>query len=351
MRNYPNDTEFPSVRRVGFNLGLDGKSTGFEAIVNDLAAPEIFGARFFARPIEGFPLAFGVSGVADMEPAADLSAAQRRAAGDPIFIGTGLDMDLPIVTSDLFSLRLFADGAVTMPYLREAVGGKDGLRWDLVYNESSSELKNWGAASGLIGRVLFIDWRLEYRYYTGIFRPSFFDSTYDRKRSEYVLEYEGYLSDPSSYANLAPVMGVYGEGGCSILNDKLSFNVGYMWPWAPGLGFEQQIDRTSDELHARLSIKKGLIPIVDVAGAVYYDRRGLVKAIYDQSFSLIDENSVLGGEIVVPVPKTPNLDLALLFATVPVRDESGAIQWKNNDPSTGIPQMKPSISIETRLHF
>jgi hypothetical protein len=349
MRNYANDTEFPSVRRVGFNLGFDGKSAGFEAIVNDLADPEIFGARLFARPIEGFPLAFGVSGVADIDPAADLSAAQRSAAGDPIFIGTGLDMDLPIVQSDLLSLRLFADGAVTMPYLREAVGGKDGLRWDLVYNEGSQELKNWGAAGGLIGRVLFIDWRLEYRYYTGIFKPSFFDSTYDRKRSEYVLEYEGYLSNPTLYANLPTVMGVYGEGGCSILNDKLSFNVGYMWPWAPGLDFEQQIEKTSDELHARLSIKKGLIPIIDVAGAVYYDRRGLVKAIYDQSFSLIDENSVLGGEIIVPVPKTPNLDLALLFATVPERDDSGAIVWKNE--TAGIPYVKPSISIETRLHF
>lgn len=351
MRNYANDTEFPSVRRVGFNLGLDGQSAGFEAIVNDLADPEIFGARLFARPIEGFPLAFGISAVADIDPAADLSASEKAAAGEPIFIGTGLDMDLPIVKSDLFSLRLFADGAVTLPYLREAVGGKDGLRFDLVYDETTKEVKNWGAASGLIGRVLFIDWRLEYRYYTGIFQPSFFDGTYDRMRSEYVLNYKKYLSDPTSYANLDPVMGIYGEGGCSILNDKLSLSIGYMWPWAPGLGFEQQIERTSDELHARLNIKKGLIPIIDVAGAVYYDRRGLAKAIYEQSFSLIDENSVLGGEIIVPVPKTPNLDLALLFATVPVRDDSGAIQWKNNDPSTGIPQMKPSISIETRLHF
>ena len=144
-------------------------------------------------------------------------------------------------------------------------------------------------------------------------------------------------------------MGIYGEGGFNILNDKLSLTLGYMWPWAPGLSFTEQLEATSDELHARLNIKKGLIPIVDLAGSIYYDRRGLAKSIYENSFSLLDENSVFGGEIDIPVPKAPNLDLALLFATMPERDDSGAIMWKNE--AAGIPYVKPSISIETRLHF
>jgi hypothetical protein len=342
MRNYANDTDFPSVRRLGFNTGLDLAGGGFELIANDLTAPEIFGTRLFVRPIPGFKLALGAQAVVDWDPAGGTSAFEGDTAALKL-IGTGVDLDLPILQGDILGLRLFADGGATLPYTAATYDGVTGLQYQLVYNKATGEFKNWGAAAGLIGNVLFIDWRLEYRYTTGYFKSSLFDSTYDRMRSQYAAQYLEYLQDPSSYASLPDVMGIYGEGGFKILKDKLGLTIGYYWPWSTeaGLDVKQQLYvSSSDELHLKLTLKKGLIPIVDAAGSIYYDKRGLAKSIAENSFSILDQDSVFGGEIDIPVPKTPNLDLAVIFLTEPVLDAAG-----------NITEIKPSISIETRFHF
>lgn len=350
MRNYANDTDFPSVRRLGFNMGVDLEGGGIELVANDVTAPEIFGARLFVRPIPGFKLALGAQAIVDWDPAGGASPYDGNA--DVLkLIGTGLDLDLPIVQGDLFGLRLFADGAVTLPYAATTYDGVTGLQYQLVYNKDTKEIKNWGAAGGLIGNILFVDWRLEYRYTTGFFKSSLFDSTYDRMRTQYAAQYIKYLSDPSSYASLPDVMGIYGEGGFNILNDKMKLTIGYYWPWSLGAGgdIQKQLVESSDELHLRFSIKRGLIPVVGLTGALFYDKRGLAQSIADHSFSLLDADSTFGGEIDIPVPKTPNLDLALIFATEPVRDDSGNIVY--SDAANTIVELKPSISIETRFHF
>jgi hypothetical protein len=357
MRNYANDTDFPSVRRLGFNMGLDLGKGGFEVLTNDLTDPQIFGLRGYIRPIPSFKLALGASAVVDWSPASALTDSSFEGV-DLKLIGTGVDLDLPIIQSSLLGIRAFADGAVTLPYVAEdftynAVPVSAGLKTDLVW--SDGRLKNWGAASGLIGNVLFIDWRLEYRYYTGNFKGSFFDSTYDRMRGQYAAKYIDYLTHPTNYANTPNVMGIYGEGGFKFLNDKLTFSLGYMWPWsfdASG-SFQDQLVQSSDEFHARLAIKKGLIPIVDLAGAITYDKRGLARSIADRDFKLLDADSLLGGEVDIPVPKTPNLDLAIVFQTVPVLNADGSIDYTQPgaNAALGIPALKPSISIETRFHF
>jgi hypothetical protein len=202
-----------------------------------------------------------------------------------------------------------------------------------------------------MGNVLFIDWRLEYRYYTGIFKPSFFDATYDRMRSQYAAQYISYLNGSSDFDQTPTVMGVYGEGGFQFLKDKLSLTLGYLWPWSfeAGTDLQKQLVLSSDELHAKLVIKKGLIPLIDAAGSVSYEKRGVAKDIVNQSFVLIDSNTIFSGEIDVPVPKTSNLDLAVIFATVPVRNASGAIVYK--DEAAGLVSLTPSISVETRFHL
>ena len=72
-------------------------------------------------------------------------------------------------------------------------------------------LRNYGLVGGFLGNVLFIDWRLEYRYYKGAFRPTFFDSTYERNRGTYITEFIDLAKDPSSSANETTVNGVYGD--------------------------------------------------------------------------------------------------------------------------------------------
>ncbi len=354
MRNYRNDTDFPSIRRTGVNTGIDFGSVGFEALANDLPVPEIAGARLYFRPIKKSKLAFGVSAVADFAAAKDLAGTAYSAAADNfVFVGTGVDLDLPIIKSnEIMSLRAFADASVTIPYVKTAFTSNStlipsGFQTDLVWDGSP---KNWGAAAGFLGNVLFIDWRLEYRYFTGIFRPAFFDSTYERSRSNYVMDYISYLDGTNSISTAPTVMGIYGEAGFSLFKEKLTLSAGYMWPWDPSTGFSFS-DVADDELHAGFTIKKGLIPIVDVAGAVYYDKRGLVNSLMDGTFAFFDEQTAFAGEIEIPIPKTPNLAIGLIFKAIAVRDTTtGNIKYINNDPTQGV-RMAPTVTIETRVRF
>jgi len=359
MRNYRNDSDFPSIRRTGVNTGVDFGRFGFEALVNDLPVPEIFGARLYFRPIGNSTLAFGISGVADLAASKDLAGTTYAAAADNfVFIGSGVDLDFPIIKSnEVLSLRAFADASVTIPYIKGsgfknpvdntttiAGGVKTSLIWD-------GGLKNWGAATGLLGNVLFIDWRLEYRYFTGIFRPAFFDSTYERSRAIYVVQYLDYLEGGTKTISNAPtVMGIYGEAGFSLLKDKMTLTAGYMWPWDPAAGFALSAV-ANDEFHAGIAIKKGLIPIVNLAGAIYYDKWGLINSLVNNSFEFFDEKTAFAGEIEIPIPSTPNLAIGMIFKAVAKRNGDGNIVYKTpGDPTSGI-VMSPSITIETRFRF
>lgn len=351
MRNYANDSDFPSIRRIGLNIGLDQGGWGFEALTNDLTENQVLGGRLYLRPIPGFKLAIGLSGVVDINPAADLPKATAESLGDPLFIGAGLDLDLPIITSSLLGIRLFADGAAMLPYVRvgDTGAGQAGLRYDMIWDNGT--IRNWGAASGFLGNILFIDWRLEYRYYTGAFKPAFFDSSYERRRSGLVAEWAGYLSNPGSISQKPSMMGVYGEAGAAILKDKLAFALGYFWPWsADGRSLGDQLLTADDYLKASLTVKKGLIPIIDLAGAVTYERKAFVRTIAGGSgLSLFDENTTFSGELSFPVPGAPNLDLAFIVSTAVARDATGAVQYSLSDPAR--PIIVPTITLETRLHF
>lgn len=347
MRNYANDAEFPAIRRLGFNLGMDMGAWGFEALTNDLLEPEIFGGRLFVRPVPDFKLAFGLSAVADIAPASIFGDAASN-YGDPIFIAGGVDMGLPIITSQLIGIRLFADAAAMMPYLRTPGAGaysslEAGWQLDAVYADGKPQ--NWGAAAGLMGNVLFIDWRLEYRYFTGAFRPAFFDSGYERARAQRVLDWAGYLS--GGVDQNPSVMGVYGEGGASLFRDKISLKLGYFWPWSADDSVSEQIAMANDYFKAELRVEKGIIPIIDLSGAVIYERKNFVPSIQDGSLRLFDENTVFSGELVMPVPGAPNLDLAFVFSTVMARDpQSGEILLVGNKP-----KIVPAITLATRLQF
>ncbi|HUX21794.1 MAG TPA: FecR family protein, partial [Spirochaetia bacterium] len=124
MYNYANDQDFPAIRRIGFNLGIDLKRFGFESVVNDLADPQIFGGRIYIRPFgKGFlKPALGFSGIADISPASDLaSSGATNLYGDPIFIALGPDLDLPVIDTDKFSIIAFADLGGMMPYYRQSI--------------------------------------------------------------------------------------------------------------------------------------------------------------------------------------------------------------------------------------
>ena len=357
MRDFANDSEFPSVRRVGVNLGVDGKAVGFEVMANDLASlpPEIFGGRFYVKPFG--KLAIGVGVVADINPSGTLLS--------PAFFHAGFNLDLPIVRTKFLSLILFADVASSVPYFAEdytdpATGETvvAGMHFEALLDPSApadvAKLKNWGFAAGLQGNILIAKYRLEYRYFTGTFRPAYFDTGYERERPRRVSEVVSYLNhmNDTGYINL--VMGIYGEAGFSLLKDKITFTAGYMWPWVPGVDMSTLTPDLwpDDFLTLKLSVAQGVIPVIGIYGSLSFERSRFASTLAGAAnasealATLFDANTLAKLEIVYPVAAI--MDMALTITTTVRYDENGVLVLV---PGTALPQLDPSVNVEMRMHL
>ncbi len=353
MRNYANDADFPAIRKLGFNMGMDFDTVGFELMCNDLAqavrgTPEIVGTRLYIRPAgKSFPLAFGVSGVVDFNPADALEGSTPAImTGDPMFLSAGLDTEFPLVENDLFGLVLFADVAAMMPYFRESVAGiESGFATDAVWHGPDGEetVSNYGIAAGLLGNVSEFDWRLEGRYSTGIFKPDFYNAVYDRLRGQYVGEVINYLS---STANPPATLGIYGEGTYTWEN-VLSFTAGYLLPLnlsEGGVEFGED-----DYLLLSFTLEPGVIPVVGIYFQVSYERTRFINTITEgkkNDLNLFDENTVV--KTMVGYPLTENVHLIFYLTTALRRDpDTGDIVYDGS----GRPRMATTISFETQISF
>ncbi len=340
MRNFANDADFPSVRRVGINAGYDAGPWALEGVVNDLGKPEIFGGRVKLLSF------FGISAIADINPAGSLATqTERDSIGDPMLIGSALDLDFPIIKLSFFSLRAFADLAAVAPYNRVAAGSLNaGLQYQAIYNPDYGTgfeaFRNYGFISGFMGKALIVDWRLEYRYYRGAYRPTFFDNTYERNRVKYAQDFYNLLTTTNT-SNDVTVNGIYGEAGFSLIKDKILFTAGYMMPWSPDSNASWDVISQQDYILAKLVINKGLLPFYDISGAITYERTGFAYAI-SKGQPLVDANTVFSGEVVVPLAST--VDFAVVLANNAVLTSS---------PTLTEPQYKtsPTITFETRIHF
>ena len=81
----------------------------------------------------------------------------------------------------------------------------------------------------MLGNVGPLDYRGEYRYFTGAFVPSIFDSIYDRQRGKYAIDSPATRRPRAGEYDL-PTMGIYGEAGWT-WEKVFSFSVGYLWPF------------------------------------------------------------------------------------------------------------------------
>jgi hypothetical protein len=369
MRNFANDADFPAVRHIGLNFGLDGGGGGFEAMVSDVAPdivggtitpPDIMGARLYIRPIPGFRAALGVSAIVDLNPARDFfdpfnpAFHGPDAAGNPIFLNPGIDLDLPFVETDYLGLIVFADGAVLMPYFRTVptdtpYAGISGGFATKAFLDTSAKmpLKNWGAAAGILGNLIIPDftYRLQYQLFTGSFRPERFDSAYERNRGAYVLDTLNNLINSTSLDTYN--MGIYGEAGFK-LNRIFALNLGYFWPWHFASNGGYVGDPNNDHFIARFSLEKGVIPVVKISGSVSYERTGLVGTIQSSGVSgaLFDAHTVVSAQVNYPV--SPLMDVSLLYTVVAARDSHGNLIYP---PGSIIPQTNNTLSIETQIHL
>lgn len=337
MKKFANDADFPTIRRVGLNLGIDGGGIGIESVVNDLVNPEIFGTRLYFRPIGN--LAFGLSSAIDINPDESVDPASDTVFySDTIFITAAADLDFPLMENDILSFIFFADIAGMLPYM-------DGeMQYSMMYDDSSSafslnNFRNFGWNAGLFGNILFIDYKLEYRYFDGVFKPSFFNTSYERMRGKYIDDISAYLEAPT---DIDPVMGIYGEAGFSLF-DKIHTTIGYMWPWDASGPSEE------DEFLFEVAVMPGTIPVLDIYGSLAYHRTKFIPTLLDNSdeegLTLFDANTTFTGEIVYPI--APTLALAVVVSTSIRTDNNGAIVYESN----GYPEIVPVISIETRIGF
>ncbi|MBN2551293.1 MAG: hypothetical protein JXB06_00925, partial [Spirochaetales bacterium] len=176
MRNYANDSNFPNERKVGLDLGVNREKGGLELMVNHAGDPEIFGFRAHTRPFApAARLGFGLTALADINPER-LPLGATATVGNPMFFNAGLDLDQPIVERDALSIILFADVSSMIPYFREDVSYTDpetmltytvpsGLATDAVWYDGKP--KNWGVDAGIFGKLLVLDYRLEFLYSDG----------------------------------------------------------------------------------------------------------------------------------------------------------------------------------------
>ncbi len=357
MNSFPFNTGFPAIRRIGVNTGLDMGVGGFEAVVNDLSRPQIMGGRIFYRPFpEGFAFAIGLSSIVDLYPAASIppdAAGTLVTYGNPLFMTLGLDLDFPVVDRENFKLTLFSDLGALAPYYRESYGGyiTPGFAFNTIFTGTApgfEGISNYGIAAGVISKISIVDWRVEYRMFRGIFEPGYFSSTYERIRGAYVREVADFLSNPSASAYLTTTLGIYGELGVTI-GKAAYIEGGYFWPWeisSGSLAFGE-----NDFFHFRFVLNEGVIPVVGIHGSLTFDRTKFIPTLLQSGggagLSLFDAYTTITAELIYPV--APVLDIAFTYSTGTSYASDGTVVADSNNPE--LPAVRPSITIETRLHF
>ncbi len=125
MYDYTNMLYFPEIRKLGFELDLDGAIfnfpyLGFESFIDNLLDPDIMAFRLYSRPlifldipiISG--LKIGFSYAIDTDPMEtkedDMNLSDNAASTQPVGI-IGLDLELPLLTKDLAFIYFYTDWA------------------------------------------------------------------------------------------------------------------------------------------------------------------------------------------------------------------------------------------------
>jgi len=281
--------------------------------------------------------------------------------GDPMFFNISLDLDFPIIENDFLSIVFFTDGATLLPYFKNAVTEgpyspiEAGFGGNTYWPLEQFQIRNIGLASGVFGNIWLLDYNLHARYFTGTFKPGFYGTNYDRVRSQYAIETAAYEKAIKSGDDLAAYeslnMGIYGQAGYT-LPKIFSIDIGYMWPFqfdAAG----KLAPATVDELHFKATLEKGVIPGIDLSGAISYDRTNFAPmltqlingGVNSNAYGWVDEFTVLKGEVIYGV--SPNLDLVGLLSGAISRNIDGTIMYDAN----GNQQLDISFGFETNVHF
>ncbi len=338
VQNYSNNTNFPSVRMTGINTGITLGGLELEALVDDAADPSLMGGRIQIR--SGKPFALGAASVVDLYPAAE--AEDPEALGDPYLVGGSVDLEFFSINTDLLKLQTYLDASATIPIYRNQ---PEGTAFDtsdpfkLIWDDET--LSNYGLKGGVAGKVTLLDFMVNIRYEDGLYRHNLFDNLYQRNRLSYLTAINGYLENPETTVSS---VGLYGEGGFNLFQEKIRLSAAYLWPWEID---GSNITTTDDDyFKLGLELSKGLVPFYDISGAVYYERARFASSLGEGDFVWLNEDSILTGEVVLPV--APPLDLAMTVSSSTIYDEEGNLIMEDDGIT---PRIVPVFTIETRIHF
>ncbi|MBN1782486.1 hypothetical protein JW948_15225 [bacterium] len=126
MNFYNNQINYDK-RKLGLSFDVDFGIGGFETMTNNLGRLQVIGGRAYVRPMysKSIPvlknLGFGASYITDVD--------LKDFDGEDDNVGVwGLDVDMPLIKSDLLSVLLYADHAQIIDY---GSGQTIGLRTDV----------------------------------------------------------------------------------------------------------------------------------------------------------------------------------------------------------------------------
>ncbi|MBN1412014.1 MAG: hypothetical protein JW969_14295 [Spirochaetales bacterium] len=248
MANYSNTMFLPEQRIFGLNLDVDGKLfdfplIGIETFINNIALPEVYGARLFFRPLifSDIPIInemeVGIPLVADTKPYFDAATLAPVPADGAAAVFTGLDVNQPLIANPAVTMAAFGDLAT---YKFKSYGGMIGAGGTLI------TLFNYGAQLRFIGNG---------------FIPFYFDATYDLvKEAKYKLAEAG---------NTQGYVGWFGLLGTNLLDGAVVFNMSIEGPFGT-------VDNNPDNflnyprIKGILQIKEDLLPLV--SGELTYDK-------------------------------------------------------------------------------
>lgn len=355
MRGFANDQEFPAIRRIGFNGGVDLGGLVLETVVDDLSKPQVLGGRIGIKPIgKEVPLfgsfQIGVQGITDIRPALD--ATDIGATGDPLFIGMAADLTLLKLDLGIFNALLFADIGSFVPYYRNTTTAYPNLPQGFATKAffDDNQLKNFGWSTGVFGNIAIVDYRLDFRFSKGLYHPQVFSATYPRTRIEYLKQINQYLEN--AYAGNPNAIddqvttGIYGSAFANIL-DRAKFGLSYLWPWyfEDGKLFYSE----NDLFIVKFELKKNTIPVLNIWGSVSYERTKFAHTLMGwigNGIHLFDANTIVKGEFFYPLAK--GLNLVTLVSTAVVTDSNGNVVYTNDGVT---PQIQPNITLEIRVNF
>lgn len=320
MYNYFNSPTYYA-RRAGLIVDIDFGKFGIESIYSNFGERGIIGARGYFRPFqftsqESIPiiggLQIGASYVVDMNKRAGFVSGYFAAGNN--FIPTvnegsikiiGLDIGLPLLSSNYFDLTLYADYA-------KIINFGNGISTGFLFR-----LKNLG--------LFKINGKIERRFNGDHYIPSYFNSLYEIERFSSNPSNNTFTSKASLLmARNASDNGIFGELGINVAG------LFYI------RGSYQRLDKTpaSGILHLGTEINPQGSSFIIRAG---YDR---INISSETDIFKLDNNSYLYAEYGYKVAKYLLLSMLYNWTYSPLRNSNGDIIG-----------YKPQKRVEPRISF